>query len=62
MNNFAIDESRVTAIGYGFEKLLSEDDDKDAHARNRRVVAEISSEKHIKNMKWTIYSVDQPAE
>lgn len=62
VNKFAIDESRITAIGYGFEKLLLEGDDEYIHARNRRIVAEISSEKHIKNRKWTIYSVDQPAE
>ncbi len=62
VNKFAIDGSRVTATGYGFEKLLLEGNDKDIHARNRRIVAEISSERSMKDKKWTIYSVDQPAE
>lgn len=62
VTRFSIDADRVTAIGYGFEKLLSEANDPAAHARNRRIVAEISTEKVIKNMKWTIYSVDQRAE
>jgi len=61
VNKFAIDESRITAIGYGFEKLLLEGDDEYIHARNRRIVAEISSEESLTDMKWTIYSVDQPA-
>lgn len=55
---FDIDESRITAIGYGFEKLLEEGDDESVHARNRRIVAEMSSDKSMKEMKWTIYSVD----
>lgn len=62
VNKFAIDESRVTAIGYGFERLLLEGDDEYIHARNRRIVAEISSEKSLTDMKWTIYSVDHPTE
>jgi outer membrane protein OmpA-like peptidoglycan-associated protein len=62
VNEFAIDKARVTAVGYGFARVLSEGDNEDIHARNRRVVAEINIEKQIKNMKWTIYSVDQPAD
>lgn len=62
ITRFSIAAARVTARGYGFEKLLSEANDPAAHARNRRIVAEISTEKVIKNMKWNIYSVDQPAE
>lgn len=61
VNKFAIDETRITAIGYGFEKLLLEGDDEYIHARNRRIVAEISSEESLTDMKWTIYSVDQIA-
>ena len=61
VNKFAIDETRITAVGYGFEKLLLEGDDEYIHSRNRRIVAEIASEASLADMKWTIYSVDQPA-
>jgi outer membrane protein OmpA-like peptidoglycan-associated protein len=62
VDKFAIDENRVTAIGYGFERLLLEGDDEYIHARNRRIVAEISSKRHIHDKKWTIYSVDEGLE
>lgn len=59
INKFNIEESRIDAVGYGFDNLLLEGDDEYIHARNRRIVAEIGSERSIKDMKWTIYSVDQ---
>lgn len=62
VNDLAIDADRIMAVGYGFERLLLEGDDEYIHARNRRIVAEITSERAIKDMKWTIYSVDQPGE
>ena len=62
INEFSIKDSRLTAIGYGFDKPLVDGIDDFSNARNRRVVAEISAEKEIKDLKWTIYSVDQPAE
>lgn len=62
ITRFAIDKSRITTIGYGFERLLIEGEGEYIDARNRRIVAEISNEIHKKDLKWTIYSVDQPAE
>ncbi|PKG40314.1 OmpA family protein [Psychromonas sp. Urea-02u-13] len=62
VGKFGIDEMRVTAIGYGFSRLFLEGYDEYIHARNRRIVAEISSEKHIPDQKWTIYSVDKQLE
>ena len=63
VSRFAIDKNRITAIGYGFKKLLAEGDQEDIHARNRRIVALLSSDKIVsKEMKWTIYSVDDPAQ
>ena len=59
INNFGIQEDRVAAVGYGFERLLEEGKSDRANAKNRRIVAEISSEKYINDMKWTIYSVDK---
>ncbi|WP_022940779.1 OmpA family protein [Psychromonas hadalis] len=62
IQKFEISSERITAIGYGFEKLLLEGDDEYIHARNRRIVAEISSDKSFRDMKWTIYSVDDELE
>ncbi len=62
VNQYHIAEQRVTAIGYGFEHLLLEGDDEYIHARNRRIVAEISSEERITDMKWHIYTVDEMGE
>jgi OOP family OmpA-OmpF porin len=62
VNTFDIDQARITAIGYGFNKLILEGDDEESHARNRRIVAEFSSYKSLTDMKWTIYSVDQAVE
>ena len=62
VRQFNVEEDRITAIGYGFERLLLEGDDEYIHARNRRIVAEISSDVSLQNMKWTIYSVDNEVE
>ena len=59
---FGIDKSRVKAIGYGFDRLLQKGNSEAINARNRRIVAEITAEKEIKDLKWTIYSVDDPVE
>lgn len=59
VNRFGIDEKRVTALGFGFQRLLLEGNTEDVHARNRRIVAEISSDKILTDWKWTIYSVDE---
>ncbi|HEY7866959.1 MAG TPA: OmpA family protein, partial [Psychromonas sp.] len=59
---FAIDATRISAVGYGFERVLLEGDDETINARNRRIVAETRTEVQRKDMKWTIYSVDQPVE
>lgn len=62
ITSFAIDAARITAVGYGFERLLLEGDDEYINARNRRIVAETRTEVQRKEMKWTIYSVDESAE
>lgn len=62
VHQFNVEEERITAIGYGFERLLLEGDDEYIHARNRRIVAEISSDVSLQDMKWTIYSVDDEVE
>ncbi|MFQ3208810.1 MAG: OOP family OmpA-OmpF porin [Colwellia sp.] len=62
IQRFDIVNDRITTVGYGFEKILSEGDDEYSHGKNRRIVAEISSDKSLTDMKWTIYSVDSEVE
>ena len=59
VNNFGIATSRVSAVGYGFERILDDGNTKSAHAKNRRIVAELTSESTTKDMKLNIYSVDK---
>lgn len=56
---YGISVERIKAVGYGFENLLLEGNDEYIHARNRRIVAEISSDRNYTEMKWHIYSVDE---
>lgn len=62
VNKCTIDESRITPMGYGLKRLLLEEDGEYIHARNRRIVAELSSEGSFTDMKWIIYSVEQCTE
>ncbi|MCP4326029.1 MAG: OmpA family protein [Psychromonas sp.] len=59
IHKFNIDKDRIDPVGFGFEKLLLEGDDEYVHARNRRIVAEVSSDRKFIDMKWQIYSVDE---
>ena len=59
VNEFNISEHRVSSIGYGFERPEESGDTEEAHAANRRIVAELSQTIHSDDMKWTIYTVDQ---
>jgi len=45
MVNFGIDSSRVSAIGYGEEQPIADESTREGQLANRRVIAEISSEK-----------------
>ncbi len=56
---FSIDPSRLTAIGYSYDKPLDNSESAYANARNRRVVAELMGEDSSAAYKWTIYTVDQ---
>ncbi|MGB1262444.1 MAG: OmpA family protein [Cognaticolwellia sp.] len=58
-NEFNIDEKRISAIGYGFERLEVQGSSEHAHASNRRIMAEVSHSENIDDLKWTIYTVDQ---
>jgi len=57
-NQYNIAPSRVSAIGYGFNKLLDESDTPQAHAKNRRIIAALTGTEQSTTMKWTIYTAD----
>nr|WP_252730829.1 OmpA family protein [Colwellia sp. E2M01] len=59
---YGIAANRITTVGYGSSKLISAGYDELSHQKNRRIVAEISSDKSFVEMKWTIYSVDNEVE
>ncbi len=58
VNDFNITPERVSSIGYGFEKLADFADNEEAHATNRRILAEFNETVIVDEMKWTIYTVD----
>lgn len=58
VNRFNISSERITTKGYGFERILVKGNTEEAHQKNRRIVAEITSDVSFVDMKWTIYSVD----
>ncbi len=57
VNDYKIPAERVSAAGYGFDKLEVEGDTDEVHATNRRVMAELTGVKYVDDMKWTIYTV-----
>lgn len=59
INDFKINEERISSIGYGFERLENLADTEQAHAENRRIMAEISHVEKVDDLKWTIYTVNQ---
>lgn len=58
-NDFNLPLQRVSSVGYGFNRLEEEGNTPEAHAINRRIMAELTHIKHIDDMKWTIYTVDE---
>jgi len=59
IHDFKIAEERLNYVGYGFQRLESEAQTDEAHAANRRIMAELTHTEHLDEMEWTIYSVDQ---
>jgi outer membrane protein OmpA-like peptidoglycan-associated protein len=58
VNDFNIAAERVSSIGYGFERMADFADTGEAHANNRRIMAELSQTVSVDDMMWTIYTVD----
>jgi outer membrane protein OmpA-like peptidoglycan-associated protein len=57
--DFKISKDRIKSIGYGDTRLKEIGDTEQAHAANRRIMAEVSHTENIDALKWTIYTVDQ---
>ncbi|MBB1440719.1 OmpA family protein [Shewanella sp. SG41-4] len=58
-NTFAIDPSRLNAIGYSFDQPIDSSGTPEAEERNRRVIAQITADDTIPEMRWHIYTVDE---
>ncbi|WP_350432426.1 OmpA family protein [Shewanella sp. H8] len=56
--NFGIDPSRLTAIGYSFDRPIDNSGTPEAEERNRRVIAVVTADDTVPEMKWNIYTVD----
>lgn len=59
---FGIDPDRLTAIGYSYDRPIDFSETAIAQTRNRRVMAEVTGEDTIADMKWNIYTVDEEVE
>ena len=47
VKQFSIDSTRLSAVGYGEERLVALGDDKAAHAKNRRIEAKVEVTKQV---------------
>ncbi|MGF1767987.1 OmpA family protein [Enterovibrio makurazakiensis] len=56
VEDFDIPASRVEAIGYGHTEPLMDEDSELAHETNRRVMASLSGEYNVTDMRWTIFT------
>ncbi|MCH1926798.1 OmpA family protein [Shewanella sp. C32] len=59
---FGIETSRLTAIGYSYDRPVDTSGTDEAQMRNRRVIAEVTGEDTMADMKWNIYTVDETAQ
>ncbi|WP_144211452.1 OmpA family protein [Shewanella donghaensis] len=55
---FGIENTRLNAIGYSYDKRIDLSDSPEANEANRRVIAEVTADDSQIYMKWHIYSVD----
>lgn len=57
IEQFGIDQQRIEAKGFGFDRPVDPNNDPMAHNRNRRVVAEMATEDSEAAMRWDVWSV-----
>ena len=58
-NTFDISPTRLTAIGYSFDRPIDNSGTPEAEDRNRRVIANVTADDTTPEMKWNIYTVDE---
>lgn len=56
---FDIESSRLSAVGYSFDRPIDPTHTAAAHKVNRRVIAELTGDDTTADMKWHIYTVDE---
>ena len=56
---YGINPSRLTAIGYSFDRPIDNSGTPVAEERNRRVIAEVTADDTLPAMRWNIYTVDE---
>ena len=59
---FGIDPSRLTSVGYSFDRPVDTSGTPEAEQHNRRVIAEVTGDDTMADMKWNIYTVDEQVE
>ncbi|MFI3245073.1 MAG: OmpA family protein [Ferrimonas sp.] len=57
INQFQVASSRIIAKGYGFEQPLDPSDSPNAHQRNRRVMATITTQDANTILRWNVWRV-----
>ena len=58
IDKYHVNGNMITTIGYGAERPLLIGNNEYVHAKNRRIMVEFFGQIRIKDLKWTIYSVD----
>lgn len=54
INDFGISAQRLTPIGYGFERLATAGNTKQAHAANRRIIVELNQTSESDVLDWKV--------
>ncbi|MDB2387173.1 OmpA family protein [Shewanella sp.] len=55
---FNIAPSRLSAVGYGFDRPVDPSHSAQAHQANRRVIAQLTGSDMAADLRWHIYTVD----
>jgi len=56
---FGIATDRLIAIGYGWNNPVNPEENELAYTQNRRVIAEVTGEDSMPELKWHIYIIDE---
>ncbi|WP_394132449.1 OmpA family protein [Shewanella maritima] len=61
-DQFSIDASRLTAVGYSYDQPIADNLTEEGRRLNRRVIASVKGDGTQTEMKWHIYTVDEEVE